>query len=116
MPANRGGGQFPVPGDQYSIPQENRGREWLRHVGRAESGKDRGRGLHYLVAAPCSERQEWMEEFQQVAELVKLEKRVAKGKGKGTKPAEDRPRGPYRGRGMAHPHSADAGGSGLSHA
>jgi transposase len=102
--------------------------------------------LHYLVAAPYRERQEWMEEFQEVAEfeevrrepsprnrfqkkstiqvklhkaggethvlcvsserkekdrairqahekrlvadLAKLEKRVAKGKGKGTKPEE----------------------------
>jgi len=108
--------------------------------------KIRGRGLHYLVAAPYSERQEWMEEFQDaaefeevwrepsprnpwqkkstiqvklhkaggqthvlcvsserkekdrairqaheqrlVADLAKLEKRVAKGKGKGTQPAE----------------------------
>jgi transposase len=108
--------------------------------------KIRGRGLHYLVAAPYSERQEWMEEFQDaaefeevrrepsprnpfqnkstiqvklrkaggqthvlcvsserkekdrairqahekrlVADLAKLEKRVAKGQGKGTKPAE----------------------------
>ena len=117
-----------------------------RHVGRGESGKDPGRGLHYLVAAPYSERHDWVEEFQDaadfdevrrelsprnpfqhkstiqvklrqaggethvlcvsserkekdraireahekrlVADLAKLEKRVAKGKGKGTKPAE----------------------------
>ena len=120
-------------------------------VDRGMSGEEnlekiRGRGLHYLVAAPYSERQDWVEEFQDaaefdevrrersprnpfqqkstiqvkrrqaggethvlcvsserkekdrairqahekrlVADLAKLEKRVAKGKGKGTKPEE----------------------------
>jgi transposase len=120
-------------------------------VDRGMSGEEnlekiRARGLHYLVAAPYSERQDWVEEFQDaaefdevrrelsprnpfqqkstiqvkrrqaggethvlcvsserkekdrairqahekrlVADLAKLEKRVAKGKGKGTKPEE----------------------------
>lgn len=120
-------------------------------VDRGMSGEEnlekiRARGLHYLVAAPYSERRDWVEEFQEaaefeevrrepsprnpfqkksmiqvklrqaggethvlcvsserkekdrairqahekrlVADLAKLEKRVAKGKGKGTKPEE----------------------------
>lgn len=120
-------------------------------VDRGMSGEEnlekiRARGLHYLVAAPYSERHEWLEEFQDaaefeevwrgpsprnpfqkkstiqvklrkaggethvlcvsserkekdrairqahekrlVADLAKLEKRVAKGQGKGTKPEE----------------------------
>lgn len=114
--------------------------------GQKNLDKIRARGLHYLVASPYSERQEWVEEFQDaaefeavwrepsprnpaqkkstiqvklrqaggethvlcvsserkekdrairqahekrlVADLVKLEKRVAKGQGKGTQPAE----------------------------
>jgi transposase len=116
--------------------------------GEENLGKIRGRGLHYLVAAPYSERREWVEEFHDaaefeevprepsprnpfqkkstirvklhkaggethvlcvsserkekdrairqahekrlVADLAKLEKRVAKGKGRGTKPEEVR--------------------------
>jgi transposase len=114
--------------------------------GEENLAKIRARGLHYLVAAPYSERQEWLEEFQDaaefeevrrapsprnpgqkkstiqvklykaegqthvlcvssereakdrairqahekrlVADLARLEKRVAKGKGKGTQPEQ----------------------------
>src|SRR5208337_1262423 len=46
-------------------------------VDRGMSGEEnlekiRGRGLHYLVAAPYSERQEWMEEFQDAAEFEEV--------------------------------------------
>jgi transposase len=40
--------------------------------GQENLDKIRARGLHYLVAAPYSERQEWVEEFQDAAEFEEV--------------------------------------------